>query len=365
MTNSQISTLSKQSSDSYAILRTYRRIVLLTEGLSTPFFAKIAMSLLRYRRSDVIAVLDAGEIDKCAQDIFGIGDTTPIESSLDGLNADALFLGTTSLGGKLPESWRPIILDALAKGIDVVSGMHEFLSEDQEYSLSAKKNNCRLIDVRRNNEKSLSTGEGFRSGCLRIHTVGQDCSLGKMVTSLEVQLELTQRGIDAQFVATGQTGIMVSGDGVPIDCVVSDFVNGAAEALVRRNDHHDVLIIEGQGSISHPSFSAVTLGLLHGCLPDGLIYCYELGRTAVKGMGNVTLLPHRRLIEAYEAMASLRQVCPVIGIAMNSRHVSLTVANEEREKMQNEFGLPVCDVYRHGASSLANAVIDLKLKLNK
>ena len=220
-----------------------------------------------------------------------------------------------------------------------------------------------MIDVRRNNEHVTSTGKGFRSGCLRIHTVGQDCSLGKMVVSLEVQRELANRGVDAQFVATGQTGIMISGDGVPIDCVVSDFVNGAAEALVRRNEHHDILLIEGQGSISHPSFSAVTMGLLHGCAPDGLIYCYEVGRKTVKGLENVPLLPHRTLIDAYEANASLRHPARVIGIAINSRNITSQEATSERQRIEAEFGLPVCDVYLDGASVLADAVIDLQRRL--
>lgn len=346
-------------------LKGYRRIALLTEGFSTPFYAKTAMSLLRYRREDVVAVLDAGENHKCAEDLFGIGDTTPVVASLDSLDADAVFLGTASIGGKLPATYRSHILSALARGIDVVSGLHDFLSDDPEFRAAEIANGCRLIDVRRNNEKTTSSGQPFRSGCLRIHTVGQDCTLGKMVASLEVQRELARRNVDAQFVATGQTGIMVSGDGVPVDCVVSDFVNGAVEALVRRNQNHDVLLIEGQGSISHPSFSAVTMGLLHGCAPDGLIYCYEVGRRAVKGLNEVPLLPHRTMIDAYKANAALRQPARMIGIAMNSRHVSPDEADAECERIEAEFGLPVCDVYRHGAAPLADAVLSLKRELGK
>lgn len=358
-------TQSTEPNDSQKRISTYRRIVLLTEGFSTPFYAKTAISLMRYRRDDIVAILDSAEACKSAQQLFGVGGSTPVVASLDGLDADAVFLGTAVAGGKLPESWRSIILAALARGIDVVSGMHDFLSEDPEFSLAAKRNDCCLIDVRRNNENVTSTGEGFRSGCLRIHTVGQDCSLGKMVVSLEVQRELVARGEDAQFVATGQTGIMISGAGVPIDCVVSDFVNGSAEALVRRNESHDILLIEGQGSISHPSFSAVTLGLLHGSAPDGLIYCYEVGRETVKGLDNVPLLPHRTMIDAYLAAASLRHPTRVIAIAMNSRNVSPEEADAERERIEQEFGLPVCDVYRHGTAPLADAVSRLRKELGK
>ena len=357
--------LLKRVHDPRTSLKAYQRIVLLTEGYSTPYYAKTAMSLLRYRREDIVAVLDLAEVGRCAQDAFGIGDSTPFVASLDGLDADALFLGTSVMGGAMPKDWRSAILDALSRGMDVVSGMHDFLSDDAEFSSVAVANGCRLIDVRQNNERVIATGQDFREGCLRIHTVGQDCSLGKMVASLEIQLELARRGMDAEFVATGQTGIMVSGDGVPIDCVVSDFVNGAAEALVRRNDFHDILMIEGQGSISHPSYSSVTLGLLHGCAPDGLIYCYEVGRDTAKGLDNIPLLSHRRMIETYESLASLRQDCPVIGIAMNSRNVSPAEAEEELGRIQAQFKVPVSDVYRHGASSLADAVLDRKRELGK
>lgn len=352
-------------SQNYDPIRSYRRIVILTEGFSEPFYAKIAMSLLRYRPDDVIAVLDATEKGKFASDLFGVGDRVPVVSSLDNLNADALFLGTAVTGGNLPSAWRKIILDALSRGMDIVSGMHDFLSKDPEFTSVAEVNGCLLLDVRRNEQQLTSTGEPFRSDCLRIHTVGQDCNLGKMVVSLEVQRELAGRGEDAQFVATGQTGIMICGDGVPVDCVVSDFVNGSVEALVRRNEQHDILLIEGQGSISHPSFSSVTMGLLHGCAPDGLIYCYELGRTSVKGLDNVPLLPHRTMIDAYLANASLRHPSRMIGIAINSRRVTAALADEERDRMEQEFGVPVSDVYRHGAAPLADAVLALKRELGK
>lgn len=351
---------SNQSDGARMKLTGYRRIVLLTEGFSTLFFAKTAFSMLRYRESDVVAVLDAGEAGKNAQTLFGVGGDIPAVGSLDGLDADALFVGIATPGGKLPAQWRSIILDALRRGVDVVSGLHDFLNDDPEFTRVAAENGRQLFDVRRNNEHETSTGTSFREECLRIHTVGHDCSVGKMVVSLEVQRELAQRGLDAQFVATGQTGIMISGDGVSVDCVVSDFVNGSVEALVRRNQEHDVLLIEGQGSISHPSFSSVTLGLLHGCAPDGLIFCYEVGRTTVKGLDRVALLPNRKLIEAYEANASLRHPCRVIGIAMNSRNVSSEEAETERDRIRAEFGLPVCDVYRHGASALADAVVSLQ-----
>ena len=346
-------------------LNRYRRIVLLTDGYSTPFLGKTAISLLRYRPDDIVGVLDQGEVGKMAPQLFGTGDGIPVVATVDNLDADALFVGIAPPGGKLPGQWRSIIIDALQRGIDVVSGLHDFLSLDVEFTNVAKKYGSKLIDVRQNNERETAQRVTFREGCTRIQTVGQDCSVGKMVAALEVQRALIQRDIDSRFVATGQTGIMISGAGVPIDCVVSDFVNGAAERLVQRNEHHEVLLIEGQGSISHPRFSAVTLGLLHGCAPNGLIYCYEVGRTMVKGLDNVPLWPHDKMMKSYEINAALRHPSRIIGIAMNSRNVSASEAADERVRMTDEFGLPVCDVYRDGPSELADAILNLRKELQR
>lgn len=343
-------------------LGSYRRILLLTDGFSTPFLAKTAISMMRYRRADVLAVLDQELAGKDASEVFGTGDGVPFVDHLPN-DADAVFIGIAPPGGKLPPAWRPVICEALIRGIDVVSGLHDFLSDDEEFVSLSKTHGGQLLDVRRNSEKETATGEPFRQGCLRIHAVGHDCSVGKMVATLEVQRELASRGLDAKFIASGQTGIMISGEGVPVDCVVADFINGAVEGLVRRNDQHDILLVEGQGCISHPSFSAVTLGLLHGCAPHGLIYCYEVGREEVKGLNGSPLLPMRRLIETYELAASLRHPCEVIGIAMNSRNVSEAESAEERTRVADEFGLPVCDVYRDGAGQLADAVVNLQSRL--
>ena len=346
-------------------LKRYRRVLLLTDGFSTPFLAKTAISMLRYRGGDVVGVLESSAAGQTAEDLFGLCPQVPVVASLDEVDADALFIGIAPPGGKLPEAWYPIIGEALRRRIDVVSGLHDFLSSNVELTKIAADHDCKLIDVRKNSFHQTASGDDFRPGCLRIHTVGQDCSLGKMVTAMETRNALSDRGLDAAFVATGQTGIMISGDGIPIDCVVADFVNGAAESLIRRNQHHDILLVEGQGSLSHPSFSAVTLGLLHGCAPDGLIFCYEVGRTMVKGLDEVPLVPIETLIDCYERVASLRHPCRVIGIAMNSRNVSEEEASEERERVTRELGLPTCDVFRDGPDVLADAIVDLQRELNR
>ena len=249
-----------------------------------------------------------------------------------------------------------MVLEAIGRGMDVVSGLHDFLADDDEFADAAQRCGVQLIDVRRNKEKEIARRAGLRDDCLRVHTVGHDCSVGKMVTSIEVVNELKRRGRDAKFVATGQTGIMVEGDGVPVDCVVADFVSGAIERQILEHQHHDLLLIEGQGSLVHPSYSGVTLGLLHGCSPHGLILCYEIGRERVTGIPEMPIPPLAEIKRLNEIMANVMQPCEVIGVSMNSRLVSSEEAERERERVRQEFGLPVCDIFRHGSSELADAV---------
>ncbi len=278
---------------------------------------------------------------------------------------DAIYVGIAPPGGKLPPTWRPILEQALKHGIDVVSGLHDFVSEDRELSKIAVQSGAQIVDVRKNMLKETATCEPFRKGNLRIHAVGHDCSVGKMVVTVELERRLKALGHDAKFLATGQTGIMISGEGVPVDCVVSDFVNGAVEQLVRSNEQHDILLIEGQGSISHPAFSAVTLGLLHGCAPQGLVFCYEAGRTMVKGLKDIPIPPLAAQMDACVQMANLRHPSQMIAVAINTRTLNAQEARAEVEKAEREFGLPACDVYRDGCDKLVQAVLKLRKELEQ
>jgi uncharacterized NAD-dependent epimerase/dehydratase family protein len=338
-----------------------RRLIILTEGFTEPIAAKTASNVLRYRPHEVVALLDGAHRGQTAQQLLGVGGSTPVVARLDEApQANTLLIGVAFAAGRLPARWRQVILQAVGLGLDVVSGMHHFLADDPEIASLAASSGSRLFDVRRNDEREVASGRAMRENCLRVHTVGQDCCVGKMVVALELSQALVAQGHDAKFVATGQTGIIVEGDGCPIDCVVSDFVSGAAERLVLANQRRDILLIEGQGAISHPRYSAVTLGLLHGCAPHAMILCYEAGRTAVIGMPHIPLQPLGMLRKIYEMMAGL--VCPsrVIGVAVNSRRLSDAQATAERERVRNELGLPVCDVLRDGASELTNAVLRMR-----
>lgn len=335
-----------------------RKMVILTEGHTHPLTAKTACSVIRYRPEEVVAVLDSCQAGQPIEGLLGVGQGIPIVASLDEVGeADTLLLGIATQGGQIPGPWREIILASIDRGMNVVSGLHDFLCDDTEIANAAAERGCQIVDVRKNDHHSVSHRKQIRGDCLRVHTVGNDCNVGKMVTSIEVAREIVARGVDAKFVATGQTGIMIEGDGCPIDCVVSDFVNGAAEELVLSHQHHDILVIEGQGSIVHPRYSAVTVGLLHGSVPQALILCYEVGRTAFRTMDHVPLPPLDEVKQLNESMASAARECRVIAISMNSRNLSAEEAEAERERVRHQYGLPVCDVFRHGPGELADAVI--------
>ena len=338
-----------------------KRIIILTEGHTEPHAGKTAASVIRYRGHEVVALLDGTQKGRTSGELLGVG-SVPIVGKLDDVpEANTLLLGIAPPGGKIPPNWRAIILDAIARRkMNVISGLHDFVGDDLEFAAAAKASGATIHDVRKNTEKTIARRVGLRPDCLRVHAVGHDCSIGKMVVSIEVTNGLKKRGHDAKFIATGQTGIMVEGDGLPIDCIVADFVSGAAEKLVLDNQHHDILVVEGQGSLVHPSYSGVTLGLLHGCAPQALILCYEYGRERVTGVESVEIPPLAEIKRIYDVMANIHQPCKIIGIGINGRKLSAADAARERGRVKAEFGLPACDVFRDGPDELVEAVIKFK-----
>ncbi len=335
-----------------------RKMVLLTWGYSNPRTAKTAAGLLRYCPDECVAVFDPDNAGRKAREFLDAGGETPIIARLDEApGAKTLVMGIAPPGGRIPDQWRAVLLEAIDKGMDILSGLHDFISDDPELSAAAAKRGTKIIDVRKNNFREIARRQGLNPDCLRVHTVGHDCSVGKMVVSLEVTNGLKKRGVDAHFVATGQTGIMVSGAGLPLDCIVADFVAGGAERLVLDNQHHEVLLVEGQGSLVHPSYSGVTLSLLHGCLPHALILIFEAGRTTVGGIDHVPIPTLPRMRELFETMASIHQPCVTLGIAMNGRRLNPDEARQISRQVEDEMQLPVVDVLREGPERLV-AVVD-------
>lgn len=334
-----------------------RKMVLLTWGHSNPRTAKTATGLLRYCRDECVAVFDPDNAGRLACELLETGGNTPIISKLEQApDGNTLVLGIAPPGGRIPAAWRAVLLEAIDRGMDLLSGLHDFLSDDAELVRAAAAKSVKITDVRKNNFRQIARREGINPNCLRVHTVGHDCSVGKMVVSLELARGLKERGRDAQFVATGQTGIMVAGAGLPLDCIVADFVSGGAEQLVLDNQHHELIIVEGQGSLVHPSYSGVTLSLLHGCLPHALVFVFEAGRDCVGGLEQVRLPSLAEQRKLFETMGSIYQPCSTIGFAMNGRKLSPEDAHRLAQQLENEMQLPVVDVIRDGADRLLDAV---------
>lgn len=342
-----------------------RKMVVLTDGYLRSFRAKTAHSVIRYRPEEVVAVLDAECAGSTCADVLGYGGPIPVVGTLDEVGqADTLLLGIAPPGGRMPPEWKSLILEAIARGMHVLSGLHDFLRDDPELAAAAEKRGVRLTDVRANDEHDVASFEGLEESCLRIHTVANDCSCGKMTTAIEITDGLQKRGLDSKFVATGQTGIMIEGDGSPIDCVVADFVSGAAEKLVLANQSRDVLLIEGQGSLFHPRYSAVTLGLLHGVRPDGLVLCYDMTRTSVAGM-DWPLPPLNDVVAFYESAAQIMHPCRMIGVSVIAPGKSNDEVHAECDRVEQSLGLPASDVFRHGSAKLEEAVLKLGRELGK
>ncbi|MFC6955231.1 DUF1611 domain-containing protein [Halorubellus litoreus] len=286
-----------------------------------PGRAKTALGVLRYGDHDVVAVLDRDNAgDRVSDHVTGVQDAPIVASMADAPDADALLVGIAPIGGGFEESWRDDVRTALERGDDVVSGLHYFLAEDDEFAALAAEHGCEIDDVRRPPE-DLGVAEGVASqvDAEVVLTVGTDCSVGKMTVTEELARAAEARGVDAAVVPTGQTGIMIEGWGTCVDRVVSDFTAGAVEEMILEvGDDHDVLFVEGQGAITHPAYSAVTCGILHGAQPDSLVLCHEAGRDAVHGYEDYALQAPETYVDLYESLAAPVHDAEVVAGALNT-----------------------------------------------
>lgn len=273
--------------------------------------------------------------------------------------ARTMVVGMNNSGGMIAPEWIPTIVQALESGFDVASGLHERLTSIQEVRDAARSNDCQLIDVR-HSDVDLKTGTGLRRAGKRLLTVGTDCSVGKMYTSLAIEKEMRARDFDADFVATGQSGIFICGKGIAVDCVVSDFISGAVEQLSPQNDAGHWDIVEGQGSLFHPSFAGVSLGLLHGAQPDALVLCHAENRTYMRGMRAHKLPSLRDTIEMNLQAARLTNAdTQFVGIAVNTSELSASDSQAVLEKYAAEFQLPCVDPIRTGVAPVVDRIAGL------
>ena len=268
------------------------------------------------------------------------------------LGARSLVIGVAPMGGQFDSEWLDTIRHAARLGFDIVSGLHPRLASIPELAQIAHSHGGRLIDVRVP-PPDIKVASGAKRSGRRLLTVGTDCAVGKKYTALALDRALRERGHSSTFRATGQTGIMIAGTGVPIDAVVSDFVAGAAEALSPANEPAHWDIVEGQGSLFHPSYAGVTLGLIHGTQPDALVLCHDLCRSAIDGVDGYPIPPLNVCIERYLEAAQLtnsRVRC--IGISVNSSNISHADYVRRRTVIETETGLPCADPIRDGVEKL-------------
>jgi uncharacterized NAD-dependent epimerase/dehydratase family protein len=268
--------------------------------------------------------------------------------------AKTLVVGVANRGGVIGDAWIATLLAAMEAGMDLASGLHSRLSDVPALRAAAEKHGRRLSDVR-HPTREFDVGNGKKRTGKRLLTVGTDCSLGKMYTSLAIEREMRRRGTKADFRATGQTGIFIAGDGISVDAVVSDFVSGAVEWLAPDNDPDHWDVIEGQGSLFHPSFAGVSLGLLHGAQADALVMCHEPGRPHMRG------LPHYKLPGLAECiefnLAAARLTSPnvsCVGISMNTSALDAAAAESVLKQTEDAFGLPCVDPVRGGVSAIVD-----------
>jgi uncharacterized NAD-dependent epimerase/dehydratase family protein len=270
----------------------------------------------------------------------------------------SLLLGVATPGGWIPEHWRTWLVESIDAGLEIANGLHGFLNDDPELVALADRHGARLWDVRDPPPGiPLFSGKSLELDKHIVLTVGSDCAVGKMTAALELAAAGRAAGRSTEFIATGQTGILIAGRGIAVDRVISDFVAGAAEKLVcDAGTDSDVLIVEGQGSLWHPAYSGVTLGLLHGSTPHTMVLCHQAGRTAIEEPPYSALPPLREMVEVYQSMAATVRPAPVACIAVNCGGLEPDRARRAIVEIEDDTGLPAGDVLRGDAAKLWAAV---------
>jgi uncharacterized NAD-dependent epimerase/dehydratase family protein len=345
-----------------------RRIAILAEELFEWHYGKTATGVIRYGKDQVVAVIDSTKAGKNVAQALGasFGEDIPVVRDINEAleyKLDTLLIGIAPMGGALPQAWRWQLLKAIDAGLDIVSGLHFFISDDEELCVAAEKRGVTIWDVRRPPEKKrVAQFTPHRPGSHTIMLVGSDCAVGKMTAALELDCEARERGLNSAFMATGQTGIMISGNGIPADRIISDFIAGLTEEMVLDlTGEHDWVFVEGQGALNHPGYSPVTLGLVHGSMPDAMIFCHKAGTTAIEGYSYCPLPSLNRMIEINEDTVSWvrpQQPCKVVGLALVTNHLSEQEALDAIKQAEDETGLPATDVWRFGPGKLMDALIE-------
>jgi D-glutamate N-acetyltransferase len=334
-----------------------RRLLILAEGFSDdPHYGKTMRGVLRYRREEVVAVLDSRRAGETEADAPIVGR---VDEALRYLPTTAL-VGVATQGGRFPPAWRELLKDCIRHRLEVENGLHQFIADDPELAQLAERHGVELRDLRRPPAGlDCPTGANFEVPARIALTVGSDCAIGKMTVALELDRAARARGLRSEFVPTGQTGIAIAGWGISVDAVVADFIAGAAERLVVEGHRRggELLLVEGQGSLVHPAYSGVTLGLLHGSAPHVLVLCHLAGATEVEGYPGHPLPPLGELVELHERASLPRRRATVACLAVNTRALDEPAAHASIARAEAETGLPADDPVRFGAERLLDALV--------
>jgi uncharacterized NAD-dependent epimerase/dehydratase family protein len=324
--------------------------------------AKTAQGVIRYSSDETVAVVDPTLAGKSVREVAPhLSSDAPIVASVaDGLrfNPTALLIGTAPQGGRLPPAWRAEVLAAIAAGLEIVSGLHDMLGADAAFAAAARAAGTTIWDVREPPETPLFSGAAYAVKPPVLLLVGNDCAVGKMTVAIELCAAAKERGTDATFVPTGQTGIMIAGWGIAVDRVIGDFGTGAAEQLVvhAAKSEPDLIVVEGQGAINHPAYAPVTLSLMYGCAPDALLLVCEVPHATIPAFGT-PVLDYGHLIAIHEALLATVKPARVVGIALNTRTIADDAdACKEIARAHEETGLPADDVVRFGSKHLYDAL---------
>jgi len=338
-----------------------RRFAVLTEGyLDDPSSGKTAHGVMRFRPEEIAAAIDSKYAGKRVSDVVpSLPCDAPVVANLQQALAHrptSLLIGVATHGGTLPPHLRACVLGAIDAGLEIVNGLHQFLNDDPQFVEHAKRSGARLWDVRAVGKVPLFTGAAYDVPARIVLAVGSDCAVGKMTATLEIERAAQRSGARAEFVATGQTGIIIAGWGTCVDRVISDFVTGAAEQLVlNASPRSDVLLVEGQGSIFHPAYAPVTFGLLYGSAPDALILCHRPNATTIDGFNNA-IPPLRELVEAHEKLLEHVKPARVVAIVLDTSALDAASAQRAIDAASAETGLPADDPVRNGGERLWNAI---------
>jgi uncharacterized NAD-dependent epimerase/dehydratase family protein len=344
------------------VLKADDRIAILLHDGTQSSRGKTGLSLLRYSDLPIVAVIDQQCAGGDLPELTGIQRNVPIVASVAealALQPTVLSIGIAPSGGALPPAWQQEVQQAVAAGLSIVNGLHTPMATDPDLKAVLQPDRW-IWDVRREpSGLTVGSGQARNLNCLRVLTVGTDMSVGKMSTSLELHQASLQRGLRSRFLATGQTGLMLGHDGIPLDAVRIDFAAGAVEQIVMRYGDYEILHIEGQGSFMNPA-STATLPLLRGSQPTHLILVHRAGQTQIQSFPHVTIPPLPKVVEVYETVATAGGAftpAKIVGIALNTFHLDMEAAQQSIEQVQSEIGLPCTDPIRFGAAPLLDAIL--------